>query len=274
MTPPQESRRAVSSAAPATLLLLLLAGAADAVPPLVGVSPKDEAYFAPQVIACRDGSGSFPRSRLNDGYCDCTDGTDEPGTSACPEGKFYCINIGDHPRILFSSFVNDNICDCCDGSDEYESGIHCPNTCRKRPDIAVADNGVSELSVAHLDGTDIISSKHTLDIEDLIQKLGGLRMAAVIELGLVMYTEMASRHRVRHPCIQIIKTATVIFSTCKRDNTKQFHKSDIRFPLVYQKVRPQFHKSDIRFPFVYQKVRPPTRKLKTTFKASRPNLFM
>lgn len=82
--------------------------------------------------------------------------------------------------------MNDNICDCCDGSDEYESGIHCPNTCRKRPDIAVADNGVSELSVAHLDGTDIISSKHTLDIEDLIQKLGGLRMAAVIELGLVV----------------------------------------------------------------------------------------
>jgi hypothetical protein len=39
----------------------------------------DEAYFAPQVIACRDGSGSFPKSRLNDGYCDCADGTDEPG---------------------------------------------------------------------------------------------------------------------------------------------------------------------------------------------------
>ncbi|KAG8069221.1 hypothetical protein GUJ93_ZPchr0005g15231 [Zizania palustris] len=44
-----------------------------------------------------------------------------------------------------------------------------------------------------------------------------------------MYTEMASRHGVRFPCIQIIKTATV---------------------------------------------RPPTRKLQTTFKASRPNLFM
>ena len=65
-----------------------------------------------------------------------------------------------------------------------------------------------------------------------------------------MYTEMASRHRVRSPCIQIIKTATVHFNICKRDNTKQFHKSDIRFPLVYQKVRPL------------------TRKLKTTFKAS------
>ncbi len=71
-----------------------------------------------------------------------------------------------------------------------------------------------------------------------------------------MYNEMASRHRVRSPCIQIIKTATVDFKLCKRDNTKQFHNSKIKFPLVSRKVRP------------------PTRKLKTTFKASRPNLFM
>ena len=71
-----------------------------------------------------------------------------------------------------------------------------------------------------------------------------------------MYNEMASRHRVRSPCIQIIKTATVDFKLCKRDNTKQFHNSKIKFPLVNRKVRP------------------PTRKLKTTFKASRPNLFM
>ncbi|XP_062206884.1 glucosidase 2 subunit beta-like isoform X4 [Phragmites australis] len=137
MRAPPPSRRLVSSA-PATLLLLsrlLLAGASDGAPPLVGVSPQselgtslcsptapsffslphrvvsaDEAYFTPQVIACRDGSGYFPRNRLNDGYCDCADGTDEPGTSACPEGKFYCRNIGDTPRLLFSSFVNDKIC--------------------------------------------------------------------------------------------------------------------------------------------------------------------
>ncbi|MCL7041221.1 hypothetical protein MKW94_027034 [Papaver nudicaule] len=60
-----------------------------------------------------------------------------------------------------------------------------------------------------------------------------------------MYNEMASRHRVRSPCIQIIKTATI----------------------------PQFHKKDIKFPLVFQKVRPPTRRLKTTYKATRPNLF-
>ncbi|KAF4364065.1 hypothetical protein F8388_016724 [Cannabis sativa] len=71
-----------------------------------------------------------------------------------------------------------------------------------------------------------------------------------------MYTEMASRHRVRFPCIQIIKTATIPAKLCKREITKQFHNSKIKFPLVFKKVRP------------------PTRKLKTTYKATRPNLFM
>ncbi|KAM3218245.1 hypothetical protein P3L10_022775 [Capsicum annuum] len=71
-----------------------------------------------------------------------------------------------------------------------------------------------------------------------------------------MYTEMASRHRVRHHCIQIIKTATIPAKLCKRESTKQFHDSKIKFPLVFKKVRP------------------PTRKLKTTYKATRPNLFM
>ncbi|KAL0710696.1 hypothetical protein Bca4012_017674 [Brassica carinata] len=71
-----------------------------------------------------------------------------------------------------------------------------------------------------------------------------------------MYTEMASRHRVRFPCIQIIKTATVPAKLCKRESTKQFHNSKIKFPLVFRKVRP------------------PSRKLKTTYKASKPNLFI
>ncbi|KAL3360792.1 hypothetical protein AABB24_013976, partial [Solanum stoloniferum] len=71
-----------------------------------------------------------------------------------------------------------------------------------------------------------------------------------------MYTEMASRHRVRHHCIQIIKTATIPAKLCKRESTKQFHDSKIKFPLVFKKVRP------------------PTRKLKTTYKATKPNLFM
>lgn len=32
------------------------------------------------------------------------------GTSACPNGKFYCPNAGHVPLLLFSSRVNDGIC--------------------------------------------------------------------------------------------------------------------------------------------------------------------
>ncbi|KAF0920783.1 hypothetical protein E2562_037108 [Oryza meyeriana var. granulata] len=213
MTTELTSRCGVSSA-PA-ILFLLLAGAAGAAPPLLGVSPQDEAYFVPEVIVCRDGSGSFPKSHLNDGYCDCSDGTDEPGTSACPEGRFYCRNAGDTPRFLFSSVVNDKICDCCDGSDEYESGIRCPNTCRNRHDVRKDDDvGMNRKGVIKDDDVDRnikdvtkdddLGIKHTLDIEDLIQKLRGLRMAVVIELGLVIciiavcFARRHTRTRRRH----------------------------------------------------------------------------
>lgn len=120
------------------------------------------------------------------------------GTSACPEGKFYCRNIGDTPLLLFSSFVNDRICDCCDGSDEYESGIHCQNTCKKTKDISESDGHGGDISITHLDAPTEVSSKHTIAMEDhmqnnndnnnkdVIQKLRGLKMALAIELGLAL----------------------------------------------------------------------------------------
>lgn len=80
-------------------------------------------------MKCKDGSRKFTRDQLNDEFCDCPDGTDEPGTSACPEGKFYCRNVGHAPLVIFSSRINDGICDCCDGSDEYDGKVNCSNTC-------------------------------------------------------------------------------------------------------------------------------------------------
>ncbi|XP_018328384.1 glucosidase 2 subunit beta [Agrilus planipennis] len=61
-------------------------------------------------------------SYVNDDYCDCLDGSDEPANNACPNGQFFCRSQADVPnfkKIVSSSKVNDGICDCCDGSDEW-----------------------------------------------------------------------------------------------------------------------------------------------------------
>lgn len=114
----------------AAFLLWAATAAASKLPlDTLGIPPQDEAYYKGGVIKCRDGSGRFSKDQLNDDFCDCPDGTDEPGTSACPEGKFYCKNAGHTPVKIFSSRVNDGICDCCDGSDEYDSNVTCKNTC-------------------------------------------------------------------------------------------------------------------------------------------------
>lgn len=69
-----------------------------------------------------------------------------------------------------------------------------------------------------------------------------------------MYQEMASRHRVRFAEVQIIKTATVDYHSCKRDNTKQFHNEKIKFPITHKLVRP----SAPEFKTIYKAERPTT----------------
>jgi hypothetical protein len=71
------------------------------------------------------------------------------GTSACPDGFFYCKNEHHLGAFIPSSRVNDGICgkvfcvykmfqsqtwslvdpECCDGSDEYSGRVKCPNKC-------------------------------------------------------------------------------------------------------------------------------------------------
>ncbi|OWM69297.1 glucosidase 2 subunit beta-like [Punica granatum] len=139
----------------APLFLFFVGGSAYTSLPadqFLGVAPEDAVYYkSSDVIRCKDGSKKFTKAELNDDFCDCPDGTDEPGTSACPGAKFYCQNAGHVSTRIFSSRVNDGICDCCDGSDEYDGKVKCPNTCweagrvardRLRKKIATYQEGV------------------------------------------------------------------------------------------------------------------------------------
>eukprot|EP00658_Telonema_sp_P-2_P079729 TRINITY_DN7786_c0_g1_i3.p1 TRINITY_DN7786_c0_g1~~TRINITY_DN7786_c0_g1_i3.p1 ORF type:complete len:614 (+),score=180.59 TRINITY_DN7786_c0_g1_i3:196-2037(+) len=108
------------------LVYVLLLGAV--IPPAaartLGAPPQDPRYVPQSKFLCTDGT-SIPWSRVNDEYCDC--GDDEPGTAACPDSRFYCVNQGAIPKQLWSSAVRDGACDCCDGSDELP-GV-CASTC-------------------------------------------------------------------------------------------------------------------------------------------------
>ncbi|KAJ6231868.1 glucosidase 2 subunit beta [Anaeramoeba flamelloides] len=96
----------------------------------IGIDPKDSQHYLPKkTFNCLDGNGEIPYSYINDDYCDCLDGSDEPGTNACSNGNFFCHNEGLDPKKIPSSRVNDGYCDCCSGEDEYNSGVECINTC-------------------------------------------------------------------------------------------------------------------------------------------------
>lgn len=97
---------------------------------LKGIDPAKAVLYASKTFACFDGSNSIPISAVNDDYCDCKDGSDEPGTSACNNAFFFCENKGHHKDSIPSYRVNDGVCDCCDAADEYLTN-KCQNTCEE-----------------------------------------------------------------------------------------------------------------------------------------------
>jgi hypothetical protein len=93
---------------------------------------------------CKDASLRIKQQWINDDYCDCPDGSDEPHTSACShllnintkstdsptlrDATFTCLNLDHEQLIIPSSRVGDGICDCCDGSDERHEHDDAPKT--------------------------------------------------------------------------------------------------------------------------------------------------
>jgi protein kinase C substrate 80K-H len=128
--------------------------------------------------------------------CDCPDGSDEPGTSACAHLSsgspqvpgatnatlvlpgFYCKNKGHIPSYIPFTNVNDGFCDCCDGSEEFGGvgGVKCENRCavvgkewRKQDEARQ-----KSLSNAAKKRKDLVAQAARMrkEVEDRIQSLG------------------------------------------------------------------------------------------------------
>ncbi|KAF2190999.1 hypothetical protein K469DRAFT_558423 [Zopfia rhizophila CBS 207.26] len=135
--------------------------AASEAPRPRGVGPEFAKFYqdADTFTCISNPSIKLDIARLNDDYCDCPDGSDEPGTPACsyisplsPPGPsevtkgqfnetlalpgYYCKNKWHLPSYIPFTNVNDGVCDyelCCDGSDEWEGvgGVKCEDRCAK-----------------------------------------------------------------------------------------------------------------------------------------------
>lgn len=85
-----------SARATAVELIKNNVAADDFVPPAAGVGREDATRFAAARaagrFACRSSSPvvSVSWEMVNDDFCDCNDGSDEPGTSACSNGE--CVS--------------------------------------------------------------------------------------------------------------------------------------------------------------------------------------
>ncbi|KAK3696176.1 hypothetical protein LTR37_018078 [Vermiconidia calcicola] len=138
------------------LKFLAIVYAASDAPRPRGVGPEFAKHYKDaKTFACiSNPSIKLPFARVNDDYCDCPDGSDEPGTSACahlssysPQTPgaanatqalpgFYCKNKGHVPSYVPFTNVNDGVCDyesCCDGSEEWDGvgGVKCEDRCKE-----------------------------------------------------------------------------------------------------------------------------------------------
>lgn len=139
---------------------------------LHGVDPIDIQRYSGQSFKC--GQTTLSSDKINDDFCDCDDGSDEPGTSACDNGFFVCRNEGYRNMRITSSRVGDSICDCCDGSDEA-LGV-CSNDCNAV--AAAARKALEKQHAAYKSGSAIrtkLIREVTKKIEDSKQRIEEIR---------------------------------------------------------------------------------------------------
>ncbi|THG07304.1 hypothetical protein TEA_015844 [Camellia sinensis var. sinensis] len=167
------------------------------------------------------------------------------GTSACPNGKFYCHNAGYAPFFIFSSRVNDGICDCCDGSDEYDGKVKCSNTCweagkvardKLKKKIATYQEGVTlrkqeveqaKLAVAKDEAELSKLTSEEKILKGLVQQLKVETKEVVEELGREVYPneERNNREYALDPYI----------GTCGRERKEQIEKAEEKERLQKEK---------------------------------------
>ncbi|KAK7051251.1 hypothetical protein VNI00_004751 [Paramarasmius palmivorus] len=198
-------------------LLILLAGTTGA--QILGVPPKLLSSYVPtsqNTWKCLDGSKEISWNWVNDDSCDCPDGSDEPGTSACPNSTFYCSNVGHIGATIPSTRVNDGLCEpeCCDGSDE-KPGV-CPNMCkevgetyRKKRDeeLKIRRTGAkirsTYISYAHKESKRLQSSLTTLQSEIAVREKEVARLREIAETSARLSAE-ALEHKKESPLYQTL----------------------------------------------------------------------
>lgn len=175
---------------------------------VLGINPRMSTYFYDSKtkgkFSCLDNSATVLWDSVNDNYCDCADGSDEPGTSACPTSTFFCRNDGGSKwseESFPSSHISDGVCDCCDGSDEPGRTPSCPNLCNKK---ALQNRlGIKKLAKKHSRGYKSRKSKGSLKSlkkqfldfkEKQFSKMGEEESSAIAEMNRMQgYFQKASQ---------------------------------------------------------------------------------